>query len=279
MLEQAFSRKYAEGRLATQSGSVVYWTSRVEDPQADWLVFLPGLTADHTLFYPQLDYYADRAHCLVWDAPAHGASRPFDLNFTMFGYADYLHQILELEGAGFVVLVGQSLGGYISQCFIERYPEQVRGFVSIDSAPLQRSYYSSWELALLHHTYTMYMMFPWGFLKDYASKNIAMSPDGQANMRAIMDSYEKKEYCRLTAHGYNMLAEAVEQELPYEIPCPVLLFCGEEDRAGSCKRYSKAWAARTGYPLHWLPNAGHNSTWDAPDLIHEAVDRFLGELV
>lgn len=60
-------------------------------------MFLPGLTADHHLFDKQIEGRGDKYNCLTWDAPAHGSSRPFELKFTMYDIAQYLHDILEKE--------------------------------------------------------------------------------------------------------------------------------------------------------------------------------------
>ena len=60
-------------------GQIHYWTA--EAPGRPWLVFLPGLTADRRLFDKQTQALSPRFNCLVWDAPAHGASRPFTLAF------------------------------------------------------------------------------------------------------------------------------------------------------------------------------------------------------
>ena len=148
----------------TDLGTIRYWVSRMQ-PQMPWLVFLPGLTADHTLFEKQLAHFSSRYNCFVWDAPAHGLSRPFQLSFTMWDLAYYLHEIFEAEGIVSPVLIGQSLGGYISQVYMDKYPGAVSGFVSIDSCPMSRKYYSSWELALLKKTKGMYMSILWKLLQ------------------------------------------------------------------------------------------------------------------
>lgn len=72
----------------TVLGDVHYWAGGPGAGQP-WLVFLPGLTADHCLFDEQVKAFASRYNCLVWDAPAHGSSRPFALKFTMHDLADY----------------------------------------------------------------------------------------------------------------------------------------------------------------------------------------------
>lgn len=56
--------------LETERGTLRYWVSE-NDGETVQLVFLPGLTADHRLFDKQVDYFAQRARCLVWDPPSH----------------------------------------------------------------------------------------------------------------------------------------------------------------------------------------------------------------
>lgn len=99
---------------------------------APWLVFLPGLTADHRLFNRQLSYFAETANCSVWDPPAHGKSRPFKLEFSMDDLAVMLHDILKTEQIESPILVGQSMGGYVSQAFLSLFPGYAKGFVSTD---------------------------------------------------------------------------------------------------------------------------------------------------
>lgn len=262
----------------TPLGGIHYWLSQ-EKKDGPWLVFLPGLTADHRLFEKQLEALGDTYNCFVWDAPAHGASRPFRLEFFMDDLTDYLHEIFEKEGAGKLVLIGQSMGGYISQAYIRRFPGRALGFVSIDSAPLSRSYFSGWELALLKHAYWMYRPIPWTLLLKWGSAGTAQSPYGRELMARMMEGYSPKEYCRLAAHGYRLLSLAVEAHGDKEPDCPVLLLCGEKDAAGSSRRYNREWARREGYPLVWLEKAGHNSNTDAPEQVNRLIAEFVNGLL
>lgn len=76
--------------------------------------FLPGLTANHHLFNDQLEHFKEKANLLVWDPPSHGKSRPLDATRTIGQLAEWLNNLLESEGISNPVLVGQSMGGYIS---------------------------------------------------------------------------------------------------------------------------------------------------------------------
>ena len=261
----------------TESGTVYYWVDSSAGLEAPWLVFLPGLTADHTLFDAQVAHFSGKLNCLVWDTPAHGQSRPYPLDFTMDDCAAILHSILLSEGIGRPVLIGQSLGSYVAQAFTDLFPNEAAGFVSIDSAPLKRKYYPTWEVKALRHTKGMYQAIPWGLLKPWGARSAAVSEVGRANMRSFMDSYTKDEYCELAAHGYQMLADAVEANRAYDIGCPAFLLCGEKDRAGDVKAFNRKWAAGDGIPLVWVPDAGHNSNVDNPDFVNAQIERFIAD--
>ena len=261
-----------EKTYGTPGGRIRYWISpsRAGLP---WLVFLPGLTADHHLFDKQLEGLGEAFNCLAWDAPAHGGSRPFALSFSMGDLVGWLHAILQQEHVHRPVLVGQSMGGCVAQAYLEGYPQGAAGLVCIDAPPLGRRYYTRPELWLLRHTKWMYRSIPWGWLQRQGAAGTAESPYGKGLMRHMMAGYQKKEYCALATHGYRLLAQAVGAYRG-PLPCPALLLCGEKDNAGSCRRYDRRWAQREGLPLVWVPGAGHNANTDQPAFVNQRIAQF-----
>ena len=258
----------------TQKGAILYWTSMVSRERT-WLIFLPGLTADHRLFEKQVEEFKEDYNLLVWDAPGHGSSRPFELSFSLEDKAEWLHSIMMQEGISRPVIIGQSMGGYVAQALMEKHPDCLAGFISIDSAPLQRKYMKKWEINALKNTKLLYSAYPWFLLKKYGANGCAETDYGRRLMYTMMDSYTKKEYCELVSHGFKVLAEAIEADLSYKNSCPALLICGEQDKAGYTKRYNTAWANQTGLPIQWIPGAGHNSNTDKPELVNRAICEFL----
>jgi len=263
----------------TPKGCIHYWTNEIGPDRAS-LVFLPGLTADHSLFDLQIPEFGSRYNVLVWDAPGHAASRPFELDFNLSDKAAWLNGILAAEGILKPVLVGQSMGGYVSQAYLQMFPGSAAGFVSIDSAPLKKKYYPRWELWLLHHVESLYRMYPWDVLVRQGARGTAESRYGRDLMAAMMRRYDDdpRYYSRLVGHGYGMLADAIEEDLPYDIGCPSLLICGEKDRAGDTRAFNRLWAAGDGLRLEWIPDAGHNANTDRADLINALVEKFLSEI-
>jgi pimeloyl-ACP methyl ester carboxylesterase len=260
----------------TDSGSIRYWISMI-DTDIVTLVLLPGLTADHRLFEKQIEYFKDKYNLFVWDAPAHAASWPFEYNFSLKDKTKWLKEILERENIKTPVVAGQSMGGYVGQVFSELYPEELKGFIAVDSAPIQRKYMKSWEIWLLKRLEFIFLCYPWKLLLKLITKAVAETGYGRNLMYEMMTEYDgdKRRFCKLISHGFKILAEAIEEDLPYAINCPALLICGEKDRTGSVIKFNKAWHEETGIPIEWIENAGHNSNTDKPETINRLIDNFI----
>ncbi|MCR5092690.1 MAG: alpha/beta hydrolase [Lachnospiraceae bacterium] len=269
-----------EHTYMTSCGNIHYWVNKTAEHNRPQLAFLPGLTADHRLFDKQIEYFEERYPVLVWDAPGHASSRPFSLSFSLMDKAKWLYEILIQEGFDKPVIIGQSMGGYVAQTYAQLFPEKLHGFVSIDSAPLQRGYVTSAEIWMLKRMEPVYRHYPWRLLLKSGTKGVATSEYGRNLMRSIMMVYDGDQdwYAKISGHGFRMLAEAMEADLPYEIRCPALLLCGEKDHAGSCIRYNKAWHKKTGIPIEWIKGAGHNSNTDAPETVNGLIERLISSM-
>lgn len=267
-----------EKTFETPKGAIHYWTNVIGQNRKS-LVFLPGLTADRSLFDKQVDVFEPMFNVLVWDAPGHASSRPFTLDFSLKDKAVWLHAILEKEKMERPVLIGQSMGGYVSQTFMQCFPGEARGFVCIDSAPLKRKYYPGWEIRLLRHIEPIYRHYPWRLLVRQGARGTAETRYGRDLMARMMMVYsnDTEYYTKLVGHGYRMLVDAIDADLPYEIDCPSLLICGSKDKAGDTRSFNRRWAKGEGLPIEWIRGAGHNSNTDRPDIINELINGFLNE--
>ena len=76
------------GKAHTTDSGEIYYRVNTLFPDRLTLVFLHGLTVDGRMFAPQARAFHENYNLLIWDAPAHG----------------------------------HSMGGYIAQCFMEKYP-------------------------------------------------------------------------------------------------------------------------------------------------------------
>lgn len=263
--------KMIENILETESGNVHYWISDQIISDRNTVFFLHGLTASHELFEKQIEYFQDKSNVIAWDAPAHGASRPY-VDFTYEKAAIAAADILRANGIDRAVFVGQSLGGFITQSVIKRFPEIVKGFVSIDSTPFGEKYYSNSDKWWLRQIEWMSALYPDKSLRKAVAKQVSRTDRSYQNMYRMLSYYGKKELCHLMGIGY---AGFLEDNSDMEIKCPVLLIVGEFDKTGKVIQYNKQWSSDLNVPITWISNAAHNSNDDQPEQVNGHIDKFL----
>lgn len=257
--------------LQTEKGDVFYWRSDHWDTGKETVFFLHGLTADHSMFDDQVAAFEEEYNLLTWDTPAHGRSRPFE-TFDFGDTAEYMKSILDQHSVNRVVFVGQSLGGFLAQSFIKRYPDCVKGFVSIDSTPYGVDYYSKFDIWILKQVEWMAHLYPLRWMKRAMAKQVSATQKAYDNMVQMLSPYGKNELCHLMGLGY---AGFLDDNCELKIPCPVLLILGEKDRTGKVVQYNKEWAKKTGYPLKIIAGAAHNANVDRPEEVNACIHDFL----
>ncbi|WP_344842495.1 alpha/beta hydrolase [Nonomuraea dietziae] len=100
------------------------------------LVFSHGAGADHVMFDDQRDYLQARGYRVVtWDMRGHGLSRSAGVRFTAEQAIADLRALIEHLALDRPVLVGQSLGGNLSQAVVQRHPDLARALIVIGATP------------------------------------------------------------------------------------------------------------------------------------------------
>lgn len=110
--------------------------------------------------------------------------------------------ILDAENINTVVLIGQSMGGYISQSVIKRYPERVAAFIAIDSSPYGEEYYSKSDKWWLKQIGWMSSLYPLSGLRKSIAKGVTVTKFAFDNMKEMLEEYDKKELCNLMGVSY-----------------------------------------------------------------------------
>ena len=55
-------------QILAQGGNVHYWIDKKDDG-VDCIVFTHGVTADHTMFEKQIEFFSDKYTIVLWDVP------------------------------------------------------------------------------------------------------------------------------------------------------------------------------------------------------------------
>jgi pimeloyl-ACP methyl ester carboxylesterase len=249
-----------------------YWLDGSED--APLVAFTPGALTDHRMFDDQVAAVTARYRMLRWAVRGHGASRPTKIPFSTLQAAEDLAALLDHIGAGKVALVGQSIGGNISQDFIFRYPDRCAAAVFLGCTN-STQILNAMDRFVLAISPTLAALFPTGMLKRYAMRQSATTARAVAALIEMAQPLSRREVHEIMRG----VARAVHPEPGYAIACPCLIAHGEHDRLGNIRKIASDWARRDGAvgPIV-IPNAGHVANMDNPEAFNREMMRFLEEV-
>ena len=109
------------------------------------VVLLHGFGEDSQIWNQQIDFLQQHCLLIVPDLPGSGKSEPLNANNTsvdsisLTDYADCIYAILAAEKIETCLMLGHSMGGYITLAFAEKYPTNLIAFGLIHSSALADS--------------------------------------------------------------------------------------------------------------------------------------------
>ena len=245
-----------------------YWVGGAGEES---IIFTHGATMDHGLFQYQIEFFEPRYRLITWDVPNHGATRPYD-QFSLSQAAKEMVSILDAEDIQKAHLVGQSMGGYISQIAARDHPERVISLIAVDSSPMQSSYYSALDNWLLSITPAILRLYPYQSLIKTIARGIAVQKRSRAYAHETLQTYSKAEIADIMEAVY-LGVKAYRQDSALRVP--VLIVVGEADRTGKVQTYCRQWAQREQRPLEVIPDAAHNANMDNPEAFNRILVSFL----
>lgn len=96
------------------------------------VVLIHGFGEDHRIWHKQLPSLQTNHNVLLPDLPGTGASVPFH-DLSIESMADAVLLMLEEEQIDRCIMLGHSMGGYVTLAFAEKYPERLQAFGLIHS--------------------------------------------------------------------------------------------------------------------------------------------------
>lgn len=244
------------------------------------LLLLHGFPLDHTMWQPQIDYFSERGwKVIALDLRGYGQSRhnPEEVS-TMDLKAQDAAALLDHLGIAKAVVMGLSMGGYVSFAFYRQFPEKVRALILADTkaepdAPQAReNRYKLREAVRQQGSQAARdVMLPVMFSPELHRQGGAMLESLEAimlrtNPTAIIS----------TLPG---LAERPDRvpELP-GITVPVLVIHGEKDQLMPVGNAQLTAQAIPGAHFVGVPEAGHMANIENAEFFNRAIEDFLKDL-
>ena len=237
------------------------------------VVLLHGATMDHRMFDPQIAALIDQYQVVAWDARGHGKSQPLTQAFSLQDCAADFIALLDHLELDQVVLVGQSMGGYIAQFAYLLHPQRIRAMVMIDSISIAMPY-AKWEIAVLKATLPLFNLWPYDHFVRSLAKATAIKPDVQAYALEAAQQINRVNFLAIWKAVTLVISE---KGIPgHHIHVPLLIVNGEHDDRGSIRKQAPVWAASEPQAQHVvIPDAGHNANQDNPAFFNRVLLEFL----
>jgi pimeloyl-ACP methyl ester carboxylesterase len=260
----------AQSHIMEVDGQAIAYSEAGQGPA---LVLLHGFLCDRRVWNRQLSQLSDQFRVVAWDSPGAGASSDPPDAFTTESYAHCLARFLDSVGIDQAHILGLSWGGILAQEFYRLHPERVRSLVLADT-------YAGWRGSLAEEVYierlsaclldasgpaeALVAKFVPGVFTDAAPRHL------RDEFSTIVSAFHPAGFRLMSLSS----AEVDSRELLPTIDVPTLLLWGDDDRRSPLDVAEQFHAAIPGAELAIIPNAGHLSNMEQPDMFNEHVRRF-----
>ncbi len=236
------------------------------------LVFLHGATADGRMWQPQLAALADEFTVVAWDEPGAGGSSDLPPEFALADYANCLAALLEELDLAPAHIAGLSWGGTLAQELYRHHPELIATLILADT-------YAGWKGSLPEEEVRSRVQ---GLRRTLAASSQEFDPtlpglfagDPPAEFVPLLEAIAADVRPEGMRTQLSLMAMTDQRDLLPRIDLPTLLVWGELDARSPLRVARQLEQAISDSELVVLPDAGHVSNLEQPELFNEAVRAF-----
>lgn len=252
----------------------------VEEGDGPAVLFAHGFCMDHQMFAAQFEELPNTFRCIAWDMRGHGRSETPASPWTMQDLVVDLIAFITDVGAAPCHLVGMSIGGMIALRVAIQREDLLRSIVLVDTSAASEPA----DVAELYRGFQTTIADNDGIPEDLARGTLPIfyGPKFMDEQPEALDYHVQRETGMATTalvEGLDALLgrESVVDRLG-EIHVPTLVIHGEADQAIPIARAEEIASGIPEAELVRVPNAGHTTPVESPDVVNEALAGFLGRV-
>lgn len=257
----------------TAEPSIFYTDSGVEDGEP--IILAHAFPFTHEMWLPQVEMLNERWRVITYDMRGLGRSDPGNGEFTLDEYVDDLLRLMDHFGIERAVVVGLSMGGYVSMRLCERAPERVRALAlcSTRAAADDAQAAEGRVRAIEFIRHRGVRPFAEDFIKKlFAPQTYASEPQIIDHQLAIIEGHQP-----IGVIGA-IRALATRPDLTpglARVAVPTLILYGEEDALTPVAIGREIQAKIAGSEFHAIPAAAHMCNLENPEQFNERLYDFL----
>jgi len=242
------------------------------------VMLVHGFTEDRRIWNSLLSGIENKYQWIIPDLPGSGDSVYNNSLKRITDFSEFIGAILENENIPELILIGHSMGGYISLAFAEKYPDKIRALGLFHST----SYLDSEEKKesrdknirfIQNHDPSLFVeqSFP-GLFSD------SFKVGHPEEIRELVDRYANFKRDSLVQYLDAMKNRPATTGVLVAITKPVLFIMGEEDKAVPIKdSLEQCHLPRISY-IHILTRTAHMGMIENSSLCNSIVDGFLSAI-
>ncbi|MFC1899714.1 alpha/beta fold hydrolase [Chloroflexota bacterium] len=243
------------------------------------LILTYGLGGNTGEWRNQIVDFSKSYRLILWDPRGHGQSDspPEKEKYNHDFYAEDLNELMNHLNIPKAYVGGLSMGGGIATRFALKHPERVQALLIIDSASASGVARSPELRAMREKTIELAETQGMAAVAEYAiinNPNIAgrvkKGPEAEKLVREMFIALNPKGYANAVRAGLS--AVSITDKLG-QLKMPTLLLVGEEDPALPAVRLTHEKISHS--KLVIIPNAGHLSNQDQPEIFNKELLQFL----
>ena len=239
------------------------------------LVFLHAFPLNRSMWAPQVATLSQQFRTIAIDLRGHGESDAPLWSFSLDQYADDVSALLDHLAIPQAILVGLSMGGYISLAFSKRYSHRLQALVLADTraqADSAEGRAGRYQLAQTAYTKGTQAVAETMLPKLLGSTSLQHKP-------------ELVEYVRNTIHQAHVSGILVDLMAMADRPdslthlrtitCPTLVVIGQEDFTTPLADAELMAREIPGARLAVIPASGHVSNREQPEVFNDLLRGFV----
>jgi len=247
------------------------------------VVLIHGFAEDSDVWKYQLDELSASYQLIIPELPGSGKSDMIE-DMSIEGLADCVKQILDQElpvtnstvtGDGDLIIIGHSMGGYITLAIAEKYPGILGGFglfhssAFADSEEKKTARRRSIEFMQTHGSYEFIKQStPNLFTEAYRIKNNIIVED-------MITRYSNFDPLALIAYYEAMIKRPDRTAVLKSFNKPILFIIGKQDKAIPFEDSMKQCHLPQLTSVQILENAAHMGMWEEKEKSSQALLSFL----
>jgi pimeloyl-ACP methyl ester carboxylesterase len=239
------------------------------------VMLVHGFTEDRRIWDPLLPGIENKYQWIIPDIPGSGDSAYDGSLNQIMDFAEFIGAVLKNENLKKLVLIGHSMGGYMSLAFAEKYPEKIHalGLFHSGSYPDSEEKKESRDKNIRfikNHDPALFVeqSIPGLFSESFKAEH----PE---EISKLTDRYANFKRESLVQYLEAMKNRPATTDVLKSITKPVLFIIGEEDKAIPIKdSLELCHLPRISY-IHILTRTAHMGMIENTSLCNSFVDRFL----